>query len=321
MEKKENSTILIQAQEAGQRIDKFLFELKEFNSRSQSANLIQSGKVLVNKKKVKPSYLLREGDRIEFSLPIKKLNALSKKPMDLNIVFEDDDLLVVNKPSGLVVHPATSHQDDTLVNGLLAHTQSLSTVGSSERPGIVHRIDKDTSGLLVIAKNDEAHRHLAQQFKEKSVHRIYWAIVFGEPKEENGKISSNLARHPIHRKKFASCTPPLGKQAITHFKKIQTSSRGLSLLHLSLETGRTHQIRVHLSEKRHPIVGDELYGGVKPAKGLKSTPLRSLIQKMDRFALHAAELGFIHPRFNRPLSFSVGWPENLMELVEFCDFE
>lgn len=223
--------------------------------------------------------------------------------LSLDIVYEDSDLIVINKPSGLVVHPAAGHHNDTLVNALLHYTKDLARGLTSGRPGIVHRIDKETSGLLVVAKNDATLTGLAAQFKNKSVHRIYWAVVHGHLRNKSGTIKSYLRRHPTQRKKFASekLTPgqsPKGKLAITHYEVQQLHPSGFSLLHCTLETGRTHQIRVHLSEMGHPIVADPIYGLKNRAKA-KSSP---------HLMLHAAELGFIHPRLKKEMKFTTPWP-------------
>ncbi|MEK7355782.1 MAG: RluA family pseudouridine synthase, partial [Bdellovibrionota bacterium] len=238
---------------------------------------------------------------------------------------EDSELLVVDKPAGLVVHPAYGHAQDTLVNALLHHTQDLSMGFNEQRPGLVHRIDKDTSGLLVIAKNEAAQRFIAMQFQAKTTHRLYLAIAFGRFAKESGTYSSYLKRHPDDRKRVASVPVNAdgtseGKLAITHYRVIQYHSTGLSLVELRLETGRTHQIRVHLSENQHPIAGDDTYGGKTRANGLKAVHLRKTIQEMPRFALHAAELGFDHPTTHERMIFKAPWPKDLLALIEHCDF-
>ena len=312
---KTNLTLLlkISPEDAGTRLDKYLSGLEEISSRNYAKNLIEKNLVQVNDKIAKASLVLSEGQRVEISLP--ELIATELKPYDfkLDIIFEDSDLLVINKPSGLVVHPAAGHQQDTLVNALLFYTRDLS-MKNEMRPGIVHRLDKETSGLLVVAKNDRAHDRLSQQFKDKTTHRIYYALIDGQLPRLTGQCRSYLARHPYDRKKFASIKENNkiitdvsssananvlnAKWAVTHFTKLaQHSNR--SYVRLKLETGRTHQIRVHMSELGHPLVGDTLYGySLKKKKDLG----------IERFYLHAAELGFTHPSSGKVLLFKVGWP-------------
>lgn len=290
---------------SGLRLDKALTKIPEISSRSQAAILIENHHVLVNGQSVKSSYILSSGDKVEIELAPPPPTELLPWNHPLEILFEDKDLLVVNKPAGMVVHPAAGHAQETLVNALLAHTSDLSEGSSLDRPGLVHRIDKETSGLLVIAKNNLAHEKLAEQFKNRSIDRKYWCVVEGRTTTKEGSIESILARHPTHRKKFASIrdlktkkiitgkeNSDKGKWAKTHFKVLKSIS-GLHYIELKLETGRTHQIRVHLSEVGLPIVGDELYGSK---------------MKLSRFFLHAAELGFVHPTTGQKLFFSVDWP-------------
>lgn len=302
------------------RLDKFLAENEKVGSRTRAAELIEQGLVLINSKKTKASQSLHHGDLIEVRIPQKA--ELSLKPLDLklNIVFEDDELIVINKPAGLVVHPAAGHAHDTLVNALVAHTTQLSVGFHELRPGIVHRLDRDTSGLIVVAKTDEAHRELAKQFKAKTSHRVYWAIVYGVPKAKKGTLESLLARHPKDRKKFAS-HKTTGKKAVTHYEVLEISDLGFSLVHLVLETGRTHQIRVHLSELGHPIIGDVLYGSDAYLKKIKSEKSRAIISEMTRFALHAAELGFVHPKTKETLIFKATWPHELLSIYKSLGFK
>lgn len=296
--------------EGGQRIDKFLSTLEEISSRNYAKTLIDKELVFINGKKVKASFLLSEGQTLEVSLPELVESALVPYNIQLEIIFEDSDLIVVNKPSGLVVHPAAGHQQDTLVNALLFHTRELS-MKNEMRPGIVHRIDKETSGLLVVAKNDIAHENLSQQFKNKTTHRVYFALLDGKLPKLSGVCKSFLARYPYDRKKFASLkennkiiTDPdaevsNGKWAVTHFKKIAQHSN-MSYVKVQLETGRTHQIRVHMSEMGHSLVGDSTYG---------YSPKKKLELDIQRFYLHAAELGFVHPRTGETMLFKVNWPD------------
>lgn len=314
----------VQPEDIGLRLDKYLSGLEEISSRNYAQNLIEKKLVFVNSKVAKASLQLKENQIIEIILPELVATELVPYELALDIVYEDSDLLVVNKPSGLVVHPAAGHQQDTLVNALLFHTKDLS-MKNELRPGIVHRIDKETSGLLVVAKNDQAHEKLSQQFKDKTTHRIYFALIEGNLPKASGVCRSYLTRHPVDRKKYASIKEnnkiinalrddvSTGKWAITHFTKLAQHAN-MSYVKLQLETGRTHQIRVHMSELGHPLVGDTLYGySVKKKKELS----------INRFYLHAAELGFTHPRTNEKLIFKVNWPvEDLKKLKELgfsCD--
>lgn len=308
----------------GQRLDQALATLNDIKTRSQATKLIKSGCIRLNGKVLKASYIIQGGEDVEVALPLAPPSDLVPYDFPLDIVFEDDQLLVVNKPAGLVVHPAYGHAADTLVNALLSYTTKLSSGFEEGRPGLVHRIDKDTSGLLLVAKTDEAQRQLAIQFQKKTILRKYFAIAFGKFKTPAGKIESYLRRHPDDRKRVAS-TKTLdaekgGKHAITHYKIVNEKS-GLSLVELKLETGRTHQIRVHLSELGHPIVGDSTYGADRRVRSLKAVGLRKVIDEMKRFALHAAELGFVHPVSGQQLNFSVDWPEDLRNLVKETGFE
>lgn len=296
------------------RLDKWLWSyfvhesiLQDPPTRSYIGHLIESGAVTVNNKTVKSSLKVKIGDSIVVIIPEKKSINLKPKNISLDVVYEDEDLIVLNKASGMVVHPAVGHEDDTLVNALLYHTKNLS-MKNEERPGIVHRIDKETSGLLVVAKNDFSHESLSQQFKDKTTHRIYFAVVENKFIQKNGTIKSYLARHPNDRKRYASIKENnkiisrsdlnLGKWAVTHYHVLQTIG-ALSYVQLQLETGRTHQIRVHMSETGHALLGDLLYGYSK----LKYSKL-----KLNRFYLHAAELGFIHPRTQEKMIFKTDWP-------------
>lgn len=306
------------------RADKALGLQPEIGTRNRAENLLEKGLVRINGRIPKSSYKISIEDRIIVELPCSESVGLVALDLKLDILFEDQDILVINKPAGLVVHPAAGHESDTLVNALVHHTSNLSMKFGENRPGIVHRLDKETSGVLVVAKNDFAHEALTQQFKNRSIHRIYFAACFGCPTQPAGKIQSYLARHPSHRKKYASvldsqrrilraqdAPPDNGKWAVTNFTVIENLHKELSLIRLKLETGRTHQIRIHLSEMGNPILGDSLYGAEKKMKSIKSLSLRSKISEFPRFALHAAELGFSHPRSGNELMFTVAWPGDL----------
>ena len=302
------------------RLDIALVELGIINSRSQGQKLISKEQISVNGKYEKSSYKVQRDDHIEALIPEEKDVDIVPYDIPLDIVFEDDQVIVVNKPAVLVVHPACGHLDDTLMNALDTHNKKLSSGNALYRPGLVHRIDKGTSGLLVLAKNEEAHAFLAKQFLQKTTHRRYWAVTYGEPKEGSGTIKSYLSRDPNNRKKISSNNEEKGKHAITHYKTLATG-HGFSLLELQLETGRTHQIRVHLSGLGHPIAGDDVYGGQKRAKNLKNQKLKNLILKMERFALHAKELGFVHPASKEKMTFNTSIPEDLKELFELSGLQ
>jgi len=289
----------------GMRLDAFLAEREESLSRAAAQKLIEGGLVSVNGVKAAKSTRLAAGDTVCFSLPEPKPLEAAAQDIPLDIVYEDADLLVINKPKGMVVHPAAGHEDGTLVNALLAHCgSSLSGIGGVKRPGIVHRIDKDTGGLLLVAKNDKAHQSLAGQIKEHTASRVYEALVIGAPKEESGTVNAPIGRHKVARKKMAVVAD--GKNAVTHFE-VLARYRGYSLMRFHLETGRTHQIRVHMAYLGHPILGDELYGGVR-----KELPTAGQ-------ALQAVEISFTHPSTGERLTFAVNrqpWLEKLISLVK-----
>lgn len=282
------------------RIDKYLID-KLDASRSNVQDMIKQKLVLVNNKEVKKNYVLKMNDEVEVLGNLKKETNVLPEKMDLDIIYEDDDVIVINKPSGMVVHPANGHYSGTLVNGLLAHTNSLSGVNGSVRPGIVHRIDKDTSGLLVVAKNDKAHDSLANQLKDKTLSRIYIALVYGVINHDTGEIDAPISRDDNDRKKMAIKED--GKDAITYFKVLERY-KNASLIECKLETGRTHQIRVHMKYINHPIVNDPVYSG------------RKLIDKDFGQMLHAKEISFIHPRTNKKMTFSCDVPERFKEIAD-----
>ena len=287
------------AEESGQRLDKYLAEKMTDLSRSRIKELVQAGEVLVNGKKSKVSYKVQKGDLIQVTvLPLEPL-ALEAENIPLDIVYEDKDVIVVNKPQGMVVHPAAGHPSHTLVNALLYHTRDLADSPEGFRPGIVHRIDKDTSGLLMVAKNAAARESLEKQLATKSNKRQYLAIVHGNFAEEEGTIDAPIGRNPKDRKQMAVVEK--GKSAVTHFKVLE-QYQGYSLVECQLETGRTHQIRVHMAYIGHPLAGDPLYGPRKTLPG------------HGQF-LHAKTLGFEQPRTGEWLEFSVQPPEIFQQTV------
>ena len=284
------------------RIDKVLTSLEPEITRSQLKNLINDGHVTVNGQAVKPKYKVQAGDKISLVKPEPQSLELTPENIPLDIVYEDDDVIVVNKPQGMVVHPAPGHPNHTLVNALLYHSP-LSTINGTFRPGIVHRIDKDTSGLLMVAKNDLAHQSLAEQLRNKTNKREYLALVYGQIKEDEGTIDAPLGRNPQDRKKQAVVKS--GRHAVTHFKVMKRYDN-FTLVKCILETGRTHQIRVHMKYIGHPLVGDPLYGP------------RKVIGKDGQF-LHAALLGFKHPRTGKELVFEAPLPENFQKMLDKLD--
>lgn len=287
------------AQASGQRLDKYLAEEMTDLSRSRIKELVQAGEVLVNGKKSKVSYKVQKGDLIQVTvLPLEPL-ALEAENIPLDIVYEDEDVIVVNKPQGMVVHPAAGHPSHTLVNALLYHTRDLADSPEGFRPGIVHRIDKDTSGLLMVAKNAAARESLEKQLAAKSNKRQYLAIVHGNFAEEEGTIDAPIGRNPKDRKQMAVVEK--GKSAVTHFKVLE-QYQGYSLVECQLETGRTHQIRVHMAYIGHPLAGDPLYGPRKTLPG------------HGQF-LHAKTLGFEQPSTGEWLEFSVQPPEIFQQTV------
>ena len=288
---------------AGERLDAFLARRGENLTRSAAQRLIEEGRVTRNGKPGKKNDKLNTGDVITFSIPEPKAVDIAPTEMELDIVYEDEDLLVINKPKGLVVHPAAGHQDDTLVNGLLyAMGDDLSGINGELRPGIVHRIDKDTSGLLAVAKNDFAHSFLASQLKDHSMYRVYELIVCGNLKEDSGTVDAPIGRHPTDRKKMC-VTARNSRDAVTHWEVIRRY-KGYTHVRCRLETGRTHQIRVHMAHIGHPILGDIVYGRKKPELG------------QDSQVLHAGTLCFAHPRDGRPVLVLAPLPEYFTQVLE-----
>lgn len=309
------------------RLDKYLSLQSPISSRSRAEYLIDAGLVSVNGKPAKSSYKLKADDKIEVEVPTPKASDLKPLDIPLEIIFEDSDVIVVNKPAGLVVHPAAGHENDTLVNALMAHSKNLSMKFGEDRPGIVHRIDKETSGLLVVAKNDLAHQNLSDQFKARSINRLYEAVCVGSPKSSSGEITSIIARHPNDRKRFASVkdtrgriinTPSdditIGKVAITSFKVLKDRASA-SLIQLKLFTGRTHQIRVHMSELGHPLLGDKLYSSAQASKRI-SGEMKTELENLNRFLLHAKVLGFVHPTTQKEMNFEIDWPKEEKTFIQ-----
>lgn len=285
-----------------QRIDRYLTEMLPEQSRSFFQKLIRDGFVMVNHIIVKVNYRLKTGDIIEIDIPDAVPTEIVPENIPLDILYEDDDLLIVNKPKGMVVHPAVGHSTGTLVNAIMYHCQgNLSGINGEIRPGIVHRIDKDTTGSLIICKNDEAHRNIAEQIKEHSVTRRYVGVVAGTFSEESGTVEGAIGRHPNDRKRM-TINEKNGKPAVTHYRVLQTL-KGASFMEFELETGRTHQIRVHMASISHPLLGDTVYGNSKNP------------YKLQGQALHARTIGFIHPTTGEYIEVSAPIPEYMTELV------
>jgi 23S rRNA pseudouridine1911/1915/1917 synthase len=283
---------------SGLRLDRFLALALPAFSRARLQTLIRDGFVRLNGKTPRPRDSVRTGDMVELTEPaIEKVEALPEK-MALEILFEDDDLLVLNKPAGLVMHPGAGHQQHTLVNALLAHCKNLSGIGGKERPGIVHRLDKETSGCLVVAKNDATHRDLSRQFAARTMTKIYLALVAGIVRKKTGVIDKAIARHPVHRQRM-SIARRQGRSAKTEYRVVRAGN-DISLLECTLHSGRTHQIRVHLHDLGHPVLGDKLYGGKRAGE-------------FSRQMLHAWKLGFNHPRSGDEMSFEAPLPPDFAE--------
>lgn len=292
---------ITQAQK-GDRLDLFLVDLEPL-SRSAIKNLIEKGVVLVNGEKKKAGYALREGDIVTYEVPEPVTVELIAQNLPIEIVYQDEDLAVINKPQGMAVHPSAGHPDKTLVNALLYHVKDLSGINGELRPGIVHRLDKDTSGLMIVAKNDFAHRDLAKQIAEKTCVRQYIALVEGNLKEEQGHIETYIARDPRDRKKMAVSHNPEDRIAITDFWVIKRFDN-YSLVKFQLKTGRTHQIRVHCAYLNHPIVGDPVYGYKHQAF------------KLNGQLLHSQYIQFIHPRTKETLNFSAPIPTYFQQVLD-----
>lgn len=297
---------------ASSRLDRALHQLIPERSRSSLARLIDEGEVIINGSLAsKASQAVEAGDQVTVTFPEARAVGIEAQEIDLEIVFQDDDLVVVNKPAGLVVHPAAGNPDGTLVNALLHHVKGLSGIGGEVRPGIVHRLDKDTSGLMVVAKNDFAHRTLKESWGTEAVRKEYLALVYGTPKADHGTIDAPVGRDPRERKRMAVVKD--GRAAVTVWK-VEQRFRYVTLIRCLLRTGRTHQIRVHLKHLGHPIVGDKLYSGPQ-WKGVPDRTLQRVISTMPRQALHAARLSFPHPRTGEAMSFEAMMPADIQNVL------
>lgn len=291
--------------EVNERIDSFLArELKKV-SRTSISKFIKKGLVFVNNKKIKPKYIVKKNDIIKVNLPVPEKIELKPEDIKLDIIYEDSDIAIVNKPKEMVVHPAKGNESGTLVNALLYQVGNLSSENSKLRPGIVHRLDKDTSGALVVAKNNIAYRSLLNQFKKRTIKRKYIALVYGEFSMKEATISAPIGRNPINRKKMIVIDKN-SKEAISHYKVLE-EFENYTLVEISLETGRTHQIRVHMSYIEHPVVGDQIYSTRKNEFGVKTQ------------LLHASTLGFIHPASNKYIEIQAEIPKYFKEIIRLLE--
>ena len=294
----------VSSEQCGERLDKFLCEIYPDRSRSFFQNLIKEERITLSGTALKANYKIREGDKISVEIPEPVETEILAEPIPLDILYEDEDVLIVNKPKDMVVHPSAGHISGTLVNAVMYHCKdSLSGINGQIRPGIVHRIDKDTTGSLIICKNDESHVAIAEQIKVHSVHRVYVGIVCGNIREEEGTIDKPIGRHPIDRKKMA-INEKNGKSAVTHYKVLERFG-AYTFAQFRLETGRTHQIRVHMASIGHPLLGDEVYGsGRNHRKGLQGQ------------CLHARTIGFVHPSTGEQIEVSAPIPAYMEALLQ-----
>ena len=309
------------AERVDQRIDKYLSDVRGIATRSQVQRLLKEGNVLVGGKPVKPSFRLHGGESLSITVPDPEPSTIEAEDIPLDILHEDADILVVNKPAGMVVHPAAGVRSGTLVNALLGHCRDLSGIGGVMRPGIVHRLDKGTSGLLIVAKHDEAHVRLSRDLADRKISRTYDAVVWGTPRQNEIRVETLIGRSRSDRKKMAVLRSD-GRVAVTHFKvlrKFEFASR----LSVKLETGRTHQIRVHLAHSGHPVFGDPTYGGRRRKYGNYSGATmdraRECLKLIDRQALHAARLVFTHPVKKVSMEFTTPLPDDIYSLISVLE--
>ncbi len=300
--------------DAGRRLDTVIAARLPALSRSYAGRLIRAGHVTVNGLAKKAGYVTRCGDVVRCEIPPPKPITCKPEPIPLSILYEDSDIVILNKAPGLVVHPAAGHPSGTLVNALLFHCEDLKGIGGELRPGIVHRLDKDTSGCIVVAKNDMAHDALTNQFKTRQVQKRYLALVYGQMRTPAGVINLPIGRHPANRKKM-STKSRRGRPTETRWE-IRQAFLGTTLLDIDLKTGRTHQIRVHCAAIGHPLVGDATYGGTKKWKDIPSKTVQQVLRSVKRQMLHAWKLAFAHPRTGQPMSFESPQPEDMVSVLE-----
>ena len=304
---------IVGADQHNLRLDRALGELFPSQSRNFLAKLVTAGKVLVDGTAArKPSHRVEAGQQLTVEVPPAAPSSMESQDLPLTILYQDDDIAVIDKPAGLVVHPAAGHPDQTLVNALLHHVQDLSGIGGELRPGIVHRLDKDTSGVMLVAKHDDAHRKLTAQWNTDAIRKEYLALVYGTPSNDRGTIDAAVGRDPRDRKRMAVVAE--GRRAITDYE-VAERLRHASLLRCRLRTGRTHQIRVHMKHLGHPIVGDPVYSGPQ-WRGIPDKKIQRALASMNRQALHAAKLTFPHPRDGRVMVIESGMPADMSEIVQ-----
>jgi 23S rRNA pseudouridine1911/1915/1917 synthase len=301
--------------EEGLRLDLFLAGKEPILSRAQIQRAVAEGRVLVNGRPIKAGRRVKAADAVTIRIPEAKPSRAMPEAIPLTVLYEDTSLLVIDKPPGMVVHPAAGHAGGTLVNALLHHCRDLSGIGGVLRPGIVHRLDKGTSGLLVAAKSDAAHRDLAGQFKHREVKKTYLAVVHGNPRTDGGRVEAAVGRHPSDRKKMSTASRR-GRPAVTLWR-IRERFGVAALLEIDIETGRTHQIRVHLAQLGYPVIGDRVYGAAGGFRSIQDAALRVRMKELDRQALHAWRLSFTHPATGEALSFSSPLPEDIASLCTF----
>ena len=303
-------TITVPEESAGARLDRFLASVLGDQSRSQIQRLIKEGRIRVGDREAKPNQAIKVGQAISIDIPAPVDPTPLPEPLPLRILYQDRDVIVIDKPAGMVVHPAAGHEGGTLVNALLHHVTDLSGIGGEKRPGIVHRLDRGTSGLMVVAKNDRAHEALARQFRDREVEKEYAALVWGEVMAGH-RIDAPIGRDPANRKRM-SAKARRSREAVTRIVRAEHLGRALTLVRVAIYTGRTHQIRVHLSAIGHPIVGDSLYGGVR-----RRVPgdLRA-VAHLERPFLHAARLVFAHPEDGRRMQFESPLPDDLQRVLD-----
>lgn len=307
----ENLTFKIQSTNAGARLDAFLASQIEGWSRSRLHRLIEDGDVLINGKVLKPSYKLHADDEIDVELVYAQTESFKPEDIPLNIIYEDNEIIVINKPAGLVIHPGAGVPHGTLANALAFHFQNLAQRGGTTRPGIVHRLDKGTSGLIVVAKTEATHENLSEQFRNREIFKSYIALVHGQMQEDSGRIEVAIGRD--HNRTRMSCNIDNGRAALT-FWRVKKNFERFTLLDVEIKTGRTHQICVHLAHIKHPIVSDETYGGGRD-KTIQNIKQRAAIAKLGRIFLHASELGFRHPQTGEGMKFKAELPNELSQLL------
>jgi 23S rRNA pseudouridine1911/1915/1917 synthase len=307
-------TLTVEKADRGKRLDLFLTEQLPAQSRAQIQRYIREGCILLNAAQTKAGTRLKEGDLIKGQIPAPRPAVALPEDLPIRLIYEDADIVVVDKPAGMVVHPAGGVQSGTLVNALLFRLKDLQGVGGVLRPGIVHRLDKGTSGVMVVAKNDQAHEALVRQFKEREVKKIYLALVYGRMKEAEGTINAPLGRHPIDRKRFSLRTRQ-PKEALTEWQ-VKERFEGITLVQVAPKTGRTHQIRVHMASRGYPLVGDPLYTKKRRLAQIEDPVLRGRIEALGRQALHASSLAFRHPTIGKIVEFTAPLPADIEKILE-----